>query len=114
MTYPHNLAMVAPAAMWTQLSGMLAGLGWVLGDGIALSADGTEPATHRAIHARATQDWVDVATGVRTPEVEGFTAAEVAAAVALLQINVEPWPTNALEDWLPTIGLQKLTTLDLL
>lgn len=107
--YPHNLAMVAPAALWPSLSAMLDGLGWVLGQGAPLSADGAEPATHRGIHARATQDWVDVATGVRTPEVEGFTLEQIQGAVAMVQTNVMAWPDNAMNGWLEFIDLQPVT-----
>ena len=72
----RTLAMIGPDAVWPTLNGLLSALGFKLGDGVPLSADGTEPATHRGVNAAGlSQDQYDIGT-TGTPDATFASAAD--------------------------------------
>lgn len=49
-TTPHSVTIIAPIARFAQIRDFLASQGYELGDGVPMSSDGNEPATHLGAH----------------------------------------------------------------
>jgi len=87
--FTHSLVVIAPADLWPTVQAVYAALGYDAGEGVALSADGSEPATHRGLHTWETSEFVNTATGQTPIEVPGYTAEQIAAFMAALTASVD-------------------------
>lgn len=85
-----SLVVIAPIAVWPSLVSMNLALGYAAGGGVPLSADGNEPATHLGLHTWASDEFIAIATGVVTPEIEGVTPEEIAGLLAAITVSVQP------------------------
>lgn len=87
--FTHSLVIIAPADLWPTVQAFYAALGYDAGSGVALSADGSEPATHRGLHTWETSEFVNTATGQTPIEVPGYTAEQIASFLAALTVSVD-------------------------
>ena len=88
-TYPHSLVVIAPAAMVPAASAMAAALGLAAGFAVPLSASGADPATHYGLHSWVAATFKDYMTGAQVPDLQGYTADDIAALLAQLIVSVD-------------------------
>lgn len=115
MSYAHSLVVVASEALWPTVRALNNALGYEAGEGVPLSADGQEPATHRGLHTWARPDFVALATGQVTPDIPGYTPEQIAGLLAQLTVSVD---ANGLtsrphfDHVLSTMSLTEIALLD--
>lgn len=91
MIYPHSLVVICP----DELREQVLTLGMMLdppidgGLSVALSADGSEPATHWGAHAWATPEFVVIMTGQAVPDIPGVTPQEIADVLSQITVSVD-------------------------
>lgn len=85
-----SLVVIAPIAVWPSLVSMNLALGHAAGVGVPLSASGNDPATHLGLHTWAGDDFIAIATGEVTPEIEGVTPEQIAGLLAAITVSVQP------------------------
>lgn len=90
--WPYSVVMLVPAALQVLANQLAAGLAHGPNNfSVALSADGSEPATHYGARAQAQQSFIDLLTaagGGTLPEIEGMTPLEVGTVLMQLLADV--------------------------
>lgn len=88
----YSVTMIVPAAVRDAANQLAAGLGHGPNNfSVALSADGSEPATHYGCRAQTQQSFIDLLTaagGGQLPEIEGMTPIEVGTVLMQLLADV--------------------------
>ena len=90
--WPYSVVLLIPAASQVAGNQIAAGIGHGPNNfSVALSADGSEPATWYGCRSQAQQSFIDLLTAVgegTLPEIEGMTPKEVAEVLMQLQADV--------------------------
>lgn len=88
----YSVVMIIPAVLQESANKLAEGLGHGPNNfSVALSSDGSEPATHYSCRAQAQQSFIDLLTAVgegTLPEIEGMTPQEVGTVLVQLQADV--------------------------
>jgi len=92
--YPHTMVVVASEQMRDTCIAMAAALGYAAGLSVPLSATGEAPATHYGLHTWAGPEFTAIMTGQVTPEIDGYTAQNIADLLAAITVSVDP-PSGA-------------------
>ena len=135
-TTPHSVVVIAPQARWDQVREFWQSQGYELGDGVPLSATGSDPATHRGAHLWLTEVQAQEFTLRQSPSsyANGYTFGQATACMAQFKaranganINHGATPDAArsglvslntssglqrrahFDDWLTTQGLSEIT-----
>lgn len=90
--WPYSVVLLIPAASQSAGNQIAAGIGHGPNNfSVALSADGSEPATWYGCRAQTQQSFIDMLTAAgqgTLPEIEGMTPQEVGAVLMQLQADV--------------------------
>ena len=90
--WPYSVVMMVPAAIQALANQLAAGLDHGPSNfSVALSANGSEPATHYGCRAQTQQSFIDLLTaagGGTLPEIEGMTPIEVGTVLMQLLADV--------------------------
>ena len=81
---PHSVVAIAPQARWDQVREFWQSQGYELGDGVPLSATGSDPATHRGAHMWLTESQAQTFTLRQSPQAyaNGYTFGQATACMA--------------------------------
>ncbi len=85
----RSLVVVAPVSVWPSLRQYNNLLGVEPGDGVPVSSDGTEPATHLALHTWASDAYIAIAKGDVAANVPGTSQDDVDALLATLTVSTQ-------------------------
>lgn len=90
--WPYSVVLLIPAAVQAQADQVAAGLGHGPNNfSVALSSDGSEPATWYGCRTQAQQSFIDMLTAAgqgELPTIEGMTPQEVGAVLMQMQADV--------------------------
>lgn len=90
--WPYSVVLLIPAASQTAGNQIAAGIGHgPVNFSVALSENGSEPATWYGCRSQAQQSFIDLLTAVgegTLPEIEGMTPMEVGMTLMQLQVDI--------------------------
>lgn len=93
--WPYSVVMIIPTALQESANKLAEGLGHGPNNfSVALSSDGSEPATHYSCRAQAQQNFIDLLTAAgegTLPEVPDMTPEEVGGVLVQLQADVSAY-----------------------
>ena len=90
--WPYSVVLLIPAARQAAGNQIAAGIGHGPNNfSVALSENGSEPATWFGCRSQAQQSFIDMLTAAgegTLPEIEGMTPQEIGAALMQLQVDI--------------------------